>query len=57
VAMRMNGADATRIPQHAGRNQYGLMHSINRYQWLGHTYPLTVKQVAGRCCEAGAAPG
>jgi hypothetical protein len=57
MAMRVKGANTTRVPQHAWRNQYGLMHSINGYQWLGHTYPHAVKQVAGRCCEAGAAPG
>jgi hypothetical protein len=57
TAVRVQGADATRGPQHAGRNQRGLMHSINCYQWFGHKYPHKMKQGAGLCCEAGAAPG
>ena len=31
-AMRVNSTDTTRLSEEAGRNQSGLMHSINRYQ-------------------------
>jgi hypothetical protein len=57
IARHMKSTNAAGFPHDAGRNQSWLMHSIDRYQWLRHTYPLKVKQVAGRWCEAGAAPG